>query len=254
MAACFSSPVSVRRCASLRAELPRRSPLAAALAALLAAGCVSGRAVKVTEGPADPCAPLRARPGGAARRRGAQVAWRARRRGRLEPARRRAPPRWPHPRARSQGDSDRGLRPEPKGTEAGEERGLGVYVQTEAPLYVAPRGAEIGRAFPGAYLRWSRWTPATFRSCCAPSRGLGRRAVKAWLPADAVGTRELSLRAPPPRRGTSRDQRRVLRAEPAVAASAFAQTRCGRLEVLESRPVEGGAEIQAWPRWSRAWS
>jgi len=245
MAACFSSPVSVRRCASLRAELPRRSPLAAALAALLAAGCVSGRAVKVTEGPADPCArfapaPVVLRGGEVLRSPGGPVAadvWNP-----LDVELR------PDGRIRARdprGDPIEGFAPEPKGTEAGEERGLGVYVQTEAPLYVAPRGAEIGRAFPGAYL------PVVSMDACnvqvllrAFSPASGGGPVKAWLPADAVGTRELSLRAPPPPSRYVRDQRRVLRAEPAVAASAFAQTRCGRLEVLESRPVAGGAEIQ----------
>jgi hypothetical protein len=226
----------------------RPSPLwllAACLAALLAAGCASAPPAKEPEKPTDPCA--RTAPAGVVLRGGEVL------KSRGGPV---AADVWnplavellPDGRIRARdpkGDPIEGFAPEPKGTAAGEERGLGVYVQTETPIYLAPKGPEIGRAFPGAYL------PVLSVDACnvqvilrAFSPASGDGPMKAWLPVDAVGTKELILRpAPTPLRHV-RDQRRVLRAEPGDASSAFARTRCGRMEVLEVRQDKGGADVQ----------
>lgn len=143
------------------------------------------------------------------------------------------------------GDPVEGFAPDAAGSVAGEERGIGLFVQAEAPLLLTPEGPEIGRAFPGAYLPVASMdacrAQVLLRAFSAPSGG---GPLKAFLPADAVGAKELSLRPPPAPLRHVRDQRRVLRAEPGAASSAFAQTRCGRLEVLETGREPGGAEVQ----------
>ncbi|MBI5546325.1 MAG: hypothetical protein HY901_20755 [Deltaproteobacteria bacterium] len=138
-----------------------------------------------------------------------------------------------------------GYAPELKGTVAGEERGLGLYVQTETPLFLAPNGAEIGRALPGTYL------PVVSMDACFAEvvlRDFSRTSTpgpfRAYLAVDAVGTRELSPRPASRSPRFVRDHRRLLLVEPGQPATAFSETRCGRLEVLETRRDADGVEVQ----------
>lgn len=162
----------------------------------------------------------------------------------------------------SVGNPVEGYAPDPKAGPGGEERGLGLFVQVEAPLSLDPRGPPIGRVLPGTYL------PVLSVDACAAEvivRGFARKLVsgshgvlKAYVPVEALAPKDLTAKPSTRVLGAMRDHHRRLLVEPGQPSTAFTETRCGRLSLLETRrgpngetwqkvaQEEKGIEIQGW--------
>ncbi len=141
-----------------------------------------------------------------------------------------------------------GWAPELKGSVEIEERGVGLYVQEEAPLHLEPNGPEIGRISPGVYLPVLAWDACFakvllrgFPRKLAGESAAGATPFIALVPTARLGTREIPLRPALPGRGRFvRDYRRDLLVEPGKPMTVFSEARCVRLRILEQARAAGG--------------